>query len=354
MSASPFATGVAQVTARIDDPAFSGVLSASVGETPLALQAWGMADRANHLPNMPETRFAIASGTKLFTALGIARLVESRRLAFDTPVADVLPYELPNLDRGVTVHHLLCHTSGIYDYYDEEANPDSDEFFVDIPWSQLATPTDYLPLFRDKPMAGPVGEPFRYNNGGFVLLGMVIEAVTGELYRDFLAKEVLGPAGMDHSGFFAFNQLPERTAHGYIDLPDGSWKTNIYNVPIRGGGDGGMYTTAADLDSFWRAFNGFRIVSEQITRAMLSPKARVNESTEYGYGIYLGGRLSESAQFIVGGDAGVGFDSRYFPDQDLVISILSNATDGESTMRTMVYDALAAIGSDQDQPEERA
>jgi len=284
-----------------------------------------------------DTRLGIASGTKLFTALGIARLVESGRIAFDTPVTQVLPAEFPQLDRAVTIHHLLTHTSGFFDYYDEEENPDFDNFYVDIPWYRLETPGDYLPLLQNGEMVEKPGERFRYNNGGFVLLGVVIEAVSGETYRGYVEREVLGRSGMENSGFFAFNQLPENTAQGYIELPDGQWKTNIYNLPVRGGGDGGMYTTATDLDRFWAALASGAIVSDETVRIICEPKVRVNETTRYGYGIYLGGKTSAPARFILGGDAGVGFDSRYFPEPDVVISVLSNVTDGESIVRAQIY-----------------
>ncbi len=321
---------------------FSGVISVAQGGEQAFLHAAGAADRAEARPIAADTRMGIASGTKLFTALGAMRLIEKGRVGLDSSVVDLLPGALPRMDRDVTVRHLLTHTSGFTDYYNEAENPDADEFFVDIPWYRLESPSDYLPLMEEYPMLTRPGGPFVYNNGGFVILGAAIEEVSGEAYRTFVEREVLARAGMRHSGFFAFNQLPANTAAGYIDLPDGSWKTNIYNLPIRGGGDGGMFTTTADLAAFWPAFVSGRIVSPVTAKEMLSPHVRLSDHTAYGLGVYLDS--ARECCLIVGSDAGVGFDSRYFADDDVSITIISNTTDGAEPASEAFYSRLPGDG----------
>jgi len=316
---------------------FSGTVSASSATGPAYRKAFGYRNRADMIPNDEGTRFAIASGTKAFTALGIGRLVQSGKLSVSARVGDLAPDFSGWIDPAATVDQLLTHRSGCYDYLDEETMEDYDNFRVDLPWYDLQTPTDYLPLFAGHAPKLSLGERFSYSNGGYIALGALIERISGRLYRDFIRTEVLEPAGMTDSGFFAFDELPPNVAAGYLD--DGL-ATNIYKVPIRGGGDGGMFTTAADLDAFWRALFDHRILSEGLLEDWLSPKVEINERHSYAYGVYR--RKKDDSYFLVGGDHGVGFDSRYLPARALVCSILSNESDGEEAMRDTILDALDA------------
>lgn len=148
-------------------------------------------------------------------------LVERGKINYDTRVKDRVRFDLPNFADEVTIHHLLIHTSGVFDYYDEELVEDFDSFFVAVPWYSLTTPRESLPLFRNEGMRFAPGERFSYSMGGYTLLGIVIEELTKGLYRDFVAEAVLEPAGMSDSGFFLLNELPERTAVGYMPMGDG-------------------------------------------------------------------------------------------------------------------------------------
>ena len=228
---------------------------------------------------------------------------------------------------------MLTHTSGIYDYYDEEIEQDFDNFFVSIPWYRLETPSDYWLLFEGQTAKFQPGERFSYSNGGYVFLGMLIEKITGQLFRDFMQEQVLQVAHMPQTGFYALNNLPANTALGYLEDRQ---TTNIYNLPIRGGGDGGLFTTAADLRSFWQGLFAHRILSPELTAVFLQTRERFSEKTGYGCGLYK--RLDDSLYAIVGGDAGVGFDSRYFVHQKITTSILSNTTNGEEDLREVVMD----------------
>jgi CubicO group peptidase (beta-lactamase class C family) len=328
---------VEAVESTIAESGFSGVVSIASTQGDLFRKACGFRDRANRVPNDEGTRFAIASGTKIFTALGIGQIVQAGRVKVTTRVGDIAEDFSGWIDPDTTVEQLLTHTSGCFDYLDEETMEDYDEFRLDIPWYELATPSDYLPLFTGKSPKFAPGERFSYSNGGYVALGILVERLTGSSYRDFIESEVLGPAGMVDSGFFAFDELPPNTASGYLNE---GLKTNIYKVPVRGGGDGGMYTTARDLDSFWRSLLSHRILGEGLLEEWLSPKVAINERSSYGYGVYR--RNSGGQYFIVGGDHGVGFDSRYLPESGLTISILSNESDGEEGLRAAILDAIEA------------
>ncbi|MFW5716589.1 MAG: serine hydrolase domain-containing protein [Spirochaetota bacterium] len=324
------------VEARAREADFSGVVSVTGLHEPF-VRAYGLAERAHGIANTPETRFGIASGTKFLTALAIGTLVDAGAFAFTTPVQELLSFDLPRFHDGITIHHLLTHTSGIFDYYDEELVEDFDNFFVSIPWYQLTTPRDYLPLFQDEAMKFDPGARFSYSNGGYILLGIVVEEVTGRLFRQVVAESVLAAAGMDDSGFFALNQLPERTATGYMVLEDGTIQSNVYNLPRIGASDGGAFLTAADAERLWKAFFAGRIVAPETRDIFTTGHVPTNEHVSYGYGLYIWNEPDEPAYFIVGGDAGVGFDSRHFPERGVTATILSNVTNGEDAMRGALY-----------------
>ena len=324
---------VDQIEKVVRETDFSGAISIHQADSPLYEKAFGYRDIQNQLPNSPGTRFGIASGTKFFTALGIGRLIDQGLLELETQVGELSPDYVDFIDPRATIQHLLTHTSGIYDYYDEEIEQDFDHFFISIPWYRLGTPSDYWPLFQGQASKFQPGERFSYSNGGYVFLGLLIEKITGQLFRDFMLEQVFQVAHMPQTGFYALNNLPANTALGYLEDRK---TTNIYSLPVRGGGDGGLFTTAEDLRSFWQHLFANRILSPALTAIFLQTHYRFDDKTGYGCGLYK--RLDESLFAIVGGDAGVGFDSRYLVNQKITISILSNITNGEEELRKVVMD----------------
>lgn len=174
------------------DGGFSGVVSVHQGGRRVIV-ARGLADRATGRPIRSTTRFAAASAAKTFTALVALRLVEAGTLELSTRVARLVP-ELSRVPAGATVQHLLEHTSGLGDYLPEDDIDDIEEFLLPIPTRQLATPGDLLPLL-DVPAPAKPGEPFRYNNGGYVLLAIVCERASGCDWFD-LVQQVFDAAAM--------------------------------------------------------------------------------------------------------------------------------------------------------------
>ena len=331
---------VEKVREKAEETSFSGVVSIFHGDESLYEEAFGYADRAEKRLNNVNTRFAIASGTKFFTALGIGTLIDAGRLSLGTTMKEIFGGDLSYVDSQATIANLLSHTSGIFDYYDEELDIDEENFFVDIPWFQLETPSDYLPLFEGKIPKFPAGERYSYSNGGYVFLGIIIEKITGQLYRDFIRENVFIPAGMMDSGFFSFTRLPENTAWGYKPNKDGTFDTNIYNLPIRGASDGGLYTTLGDVRRVWISFRDYEILSEKLTEDYMTPHAVINDRFRYGYGVYMRKHLNMDMVFFGGGDAGVGFDSRHIREINLGITVISNITDGEEQIRKAILDHL--------------
>ena len=318
------------------DSNFSGVISVKRGDETVYSGAFGYRDIKNRVPNSITTRFGIASGTKLFTALGIGKLIESGDISLTTTVKEIDGSFEGFVDGRATILELLTHSSGIYDYFDEDQITDFETYTVEIPWSDLETPSDYLPLFKNRKSKFSPGDQYSYSNGGFVFLGIIIETITGQLYRDFISENVLQPAGMHDSGFYAFDDLPENTSSGYLEDLN---TTNIYRLPIRGGGDGGMYTTAEDLHRFWRSLVSFKILSQKLTSTYLKTHREFDHIDGYGCGIYK--KLDESRFSILGCDAGVGFFSTYVVADKTTISVLSNMTNGENSIVDLIISGIA-------------
>ena len=261
------------MNASMDAHAFSGVVSLRQGGQVLYEQAAGYADRSNKIANTVDTRFGIASGTKFLTALAIGKLIAAQKLTFSTRLRDCVALNFPHYAPEITIQHLLTHTAGIPDYFDEEKFTDFDHFSVSRPWYELRGPRDYLAVFPDEPMKFPPGTQFSYSNGGYILLGVVIEELTGMKYQEYVEQAIFKAIGMNRSGFFAFNQLPEKTAFGYIEEADG-WRTNIYSLPIVGASDGGAYTTVDDLATLWKAFWANRSCRRRWSNYMPHPTCR--------------------------------------------------------------------------------
>ncbi|HEY5156159.1 MAG TPA: serine hydrolase domain-containing protein, partial [Acidimicrobiales bacterium] len=272
-----------------------------------------------------DTQFAIASGVKGFTALAVLSLVEEGSLGLDTSVRAVLGDVLVLVDPAVTVRHLLTHTSGIGDYLDESVG-DVDDYAMTVPVQQLATTADYLAVLRGHPMAFPVGERFEYCNGGFVVLALVVEAVTGRPFPDVVAERVWAPAGMEATGFLRSDQLPGTAALGYVEGATG-WRTNWFHLPVRGSGDGGAYTTLDDVSRFWTALFAGAIVPAPVVAEMVRPHQDAPaHGLRYGLGFWL--RPDGDTVLLEGCDAGVSFRSAFDPASAASYTVVSNTTDG--------------------------
>jgi CubicO group peptidase (beta-lactamase class C family) len=332
MSLDPQALQAA-LEAQMADQPFSGALLIREGGETILAAAYGHAQIAEAIPNTIDTRFATASGCKIFTAVAALQLIEAGKFTLDTPVSDLVEIDYP-LDPAITVRHLLTHTSGMPDYYDEELMSDEDCIALvnTYPVYTWETPRDYIRLFPERPQKFPPGERFNYNNGAFVLLALIVEEHSGQPFPQVITDRVFTPAGMTDSGYFRMDALPARTAYGYIREDDGTLRTNIYALPVIGSGDGGAFVTAPDWARFWDALYGFKLLSESTTSAMLTPQIDTGHDTldkHYGLGIWLtlrDGAMHE--RYVVGGDFGVGMVSVRFPQYDVEATILDNIGDG--------------------------
>jgi CubicO group peptidase (beta-lactamase class C family) len=305
---------------------FSGVVRIDRGGLVEAAAAFGLAHRAYEIPNRVETQFAIASGAKGLTALLIVGMVEDGLLDLSAPVRSFLGRDLPLLADEVTVEQLLSHHSGIGDYLDEEAVPDLSAYLMRVPVQDLATTEQYLAVLDGQPQKFAAGERFAYSNSGYVVLALIAERVGGATFRHLVQERVCGRAGMNHTAFLRTDELPGSAAAGYV-VVDGLWRTNVFHLPVRGSGDGGAYSTAADIAQFWRALFAGEIVSNKWLAEMLRPRSDVpSNSMRYGLGFWL--HATDETVVLEGSDAGVSFRTEHNPRTDLTWTVISNTTDG--------------------------
>lgn len=309
-------------------------------------EAMGESNINAHIANNIDTRFAMASGCKIFTAVAILKLVEMKKLLLEDSVKLLLPGCFPNMNNSVAVHHLLTHTSGFCDYFDEETDTDGyAKVWESIPMYMMKAPRDFLRLLKNKKMEFEPGTRFKYNNGGFVILSMIIEKVSGMSFPCFIQKYVFDICEMKYSGYFSMDKLPLNTAIGYTDNGEGDLKSNIYSVPIIGGGDGGAYTTASDMYLFWNALLNRKILSDHSIQSMLTSQVKTGENgVAYGYGVWLDTCNEKVIKIhVMGGDPGVSFRSAYYPQNKAICTVLCNRDAGSYAAFKVIEDMMSVI-----------
>jgi CubicO group peptidase (beta-lactamase class C family) len=328
----------AAVDATAADTAFSGVVRIDRDGRVALAAAYGMANRGCAAPNTVDTRFGLASGTKGLTALAVMSLVDDGVLALDTTARSLLHDDLPMIADDVTVEHLLAHRSGIGDYLDEDADGyDVADYVLPVPVHELATTEQYVAVLDGHAAKFDPGERFSYCNGGYVVLALVAERAARVSFYDLVEQRVCAPAAMHDTAFLRSDELPEPVAVGYL-AADGA-RTNVLHLPVRGSGDGGIYSTAADIHAMWAALFGGRIVSTESAAEMIRPRSDMpDESARYGLGFWL--HASRDTVMLEGCDAGVGFRSVHDPSTAITHTVLSNTSDGAWAMTRRLDELL--------------
>lgn len=338
---------------------FSGVLLIQHGDGAIFRAACGLASRAWGAPNRPETRFRIASISKMFTAVSVLQLIDANRLALDTRLAEHLDLSGTTIPDEVTVFHLLTMTAGIADWFEESGDWEANWEMLrrTHPLYLLRRNRDYLPLFSQKPPLHAVGSGHRYSNASYILLGLLIEQLTSMDYFEYVRQNIFAPAGMNDSDFLALDGMDADVAEGYIPPPDGAkdgakdgagWRRNIYMTTPEGAADGGATSTAADLVRFSRALRGGQLLPPALTDAMLTPQ--VSESDEkfrgytwmYGFGNYF--LLDEAGATVrwghTGEEEGVSCRFYHYPQPGLDVVILGNHSGCAGALGWEVHDLI--------------
>jgi CubicO group peptidase (beta-lactamase class C family) len=345
--------------AELGTAGFSGVVHA-VGyevEPPVTI-VLGLADRAAGIANTADTRFAVASISKLVTGATVARLVDAEILGWDARYVDLVgaAWRPPALDPAVTIADLLGHTSGFGDYFDEE-DPDAD--YADI-WTRTPPGTirgskDFWPLLRDLPQKAPRGSRALYNDGAYVLVGIALEERTGRSFPDLVREHVFEPLGMARSGFWALDDVVPDLAIGY-QPPDASrpeWRTNAHAVPVMGGPDGGVQVTVGDLVRLIDGVSGRGPAAgflAAVTRAELIGPHRASEDGVFRYGrgvLHVGD--GPSARFgHTGEDPGASARIWTYPATGERVAVVSNVSEGAGAATRRIDALLADAGAPQE------
>jgi CubicO group peptidase (beta-lactamase class C family) len=346
----------ATVTRKINKYAqennFSGAVLIRRGKSDLFRRAYGFANQTWNIKNKPDTRFRIASVGKMFTSAAVMQLIESGKMHLDMRVVEFLDLRGTKLPLEATVYHMLTMTSGIADWINEEAQDFDAEwkkFCRTYPLYQFRRDADYLPVFSQLEPYGAVGEKHRYNGAGYMLLGLMIEKITGLSYFDYIRQNIFARAGMTQTDFIDLDDVYPNVAEGYIPTKDDSgvvtgWRKNIYSATAGGAADGGSTSTLDDLVRFSHALRDGKLFKKELVESMLTPKviADKNPRWRYGFGCFI--LLDEQEQILrwghTGEEDGVSCRLLYYPKQKLDVVILGNQSSCAGTISRDIHELL--------------
>ena len=293
---------------------FAGAVMIAKDRKPVLAEAYGLADREHKIPNMLKTRFRIGSMNKMFTAVAALQLAEARKLDVKDTVGQYLT-DYPNKDIAskVTIRQLLSHTGGTGDIF----GPD-----FDAHRTQLRTIADYIKLYGDRAPKFEPGTHWEYSNYGFILLGAIIEKVSGQSYYDYVREHIYDPAGMTSTGSEPEDKpVPDRSI-GYTKNST-AWTPNTDTLPYRGSSAGGGYSTVEDLTRFAEALEGHKLLDVLYTDMLTTGKPGTPDNT-YAYGFE--DRLMNGTRCFGhgGGAPGMNGDLRICPSPGYVVVVLAN------------------------------
>jgi CubicO group peptidase (beta-lactamase class C family) len=309
---------------------FSGAVLVARDRRPVVAQAGGLANRTRKLANTVATKFNIGSIGKTFTAIAIVQLVEEGRIAFDDPTGKYVSGFPPEVASKVTIGQLLTHTSGLGDVF--------------MRWHPTAPAqldiSDLMARIVNEPLQFRPGSRFAYSNSGYVVLGSVVEAVTGQDYYDYVRTHVFKPAGMTHTGWYTPDQVPNM-AHGYTRVDaTGTW--------IAGNPSGGAYSTVGDLVRFAQALLKNKLLGQEMTTIVLTGKVdtpRLGPArTRYAYGFEEEYRNGVRIVGHGGGEPGNEAELRIFPGLGYTLVVLANRDRGARPVSERASEMLTGPG----------
>lgn len=307
---------------------FSGAALVAKNGKVILSQAYGLADREKKIPNQVDTKFRIGSMNKVFTAITIMQLVQAGKIQLSDPLGKYL-IDYPNKDLAskVKIENLLTHTGGTGDIF----GPDFDAHRL-----ELRTLQDCLNLYGKRGLAFEPGSRWEYSNYGFVLLGALIEKVSGQGYDDYVSEHVFKPAGVTSTGALPESEnVPDRSV-GYMKPGPGPWHPNSDTLPWRGTSAGGGYSTVEDLFRFAIALQEHKLLDEQHTKTLITGKVDTPNGGKYAYGF---GESDDGGMTCVGhggGAPGMNGDLKICQSSGYVIAVLANV-DPPAAQRASTY-----------------
>ena len=288
----------------------SGAMLVARHGRPIYERAWGAADRAQGVAASTRTKFRLGSMNKMFTAVAVLRLVEAGQLSLDAPIGTYLrDYPGAEVAKRVTIRHLLTHTGATGDIFGPEFARER---------LQLREHADYIRLFGARAPAYEPGDRYQYSNYGFVLLGAVLERVSGRSYYDQVRASVFEPAGMRDTASLPETDTVSDRALGYTRR-GGAWISNADSLPWRGTAAGGGYSTAHDLLAFATALERGTLLKPDTLRLATTP-----HMNGYGFGMMTRGEGKFRSYGHNGGAPGMNAELRIMPELGYVVVVLSN------------------------------
>ena len=305
------------IQSRVADRSFMGAVLVARGDQVILSKGFGSANLEWNVPNTPGTKFRLGSVTKQFTAAAILLLAERGKLALEDPVRKHWP-DAPAAWDVITIYHLLTHTSGIPNFtnYPEYMQT----------WKFAPTTSEKaIGYFRDKPLDFAPGERMNYSNSGYVLLGYIVERVSGQSYPTFVRENIFKPLGMNDSGYDVNAAILPNRAAGYTSGPKGFANAPYVDMTIPGGA-GALYSTVEDLLRWTQGLFGGKLLKPESLARMTTPN-----KNNYAFGLTVstaGGRKT-----IQHNGAIEGFNSHltYFPDSRVTVAVLANVNGNAPT-----------------------
>ncbi len=295
---------------------FAGAIVVAKDGTPIFTGAYGMADREKKIPNKLDTRFRIGSMNKMFTAVAVLQLVRAGKIQLTDPLGKyVTDYTNKDVAAKVTIHHLLTHTGGTGDFFGPEFNAHRKE---------LRTLQDYVTLYGKRGLEFEPGSRWAYSNYGFLLLGVVIERVTGQSYYDYVREHVYKPAGMISTGSEPEDEKVGDRSIGYTKSGGSDWHPNTDTLPYRGTSAGGGYSTVEDLLRFADALASHKLLDAHYTDVLTTGKVDTPGMGKYAYGF--GDRTVGGVRSFGhgGGAPGMNGNLEIYSQSGYVIAVLAN------------------------------
>ena len=301
----------------------SGAVLVAKDGVAIASKAAGIANTATGAPITLSTKFNLGSLNKMFTAVAIAQLAQAGHLSFNDPISKHLPdYPNKEVSDKVTIHELLTHTSGMGMYW-------NDKFMAQR--EKLLTVAAHLPLFASDPLLFSPGEKFQYSNSGYMVLGAIIEKVSGQDYYSYVQEHIYKPAGMTSSGFYEPGKEIPNLAIGYSKMsPDGKQlqeaRDNSSTREVKGGPAGGGYSTVEDLVKFHMALRSYNLLNEEYTKLITTGKVDTGGPIgRYAYGF--GDKVFDGKHIVGhnGGSPGIAANFEMYPGLGYTAVLLMNS-----------------------------
>ena len=302
---------------------FSGAVLIARNGAPVFKKAYGMANREKRVENRTDTKFNLGSMNKMFTSVAIAQLAERGKLSYDDTIAKHLP-DYPNREVAakVTIHQLLTHTSGLGNY-------------MTAAWmekrGEIKTVADLLPYFAGEPLKFAPGTSWQYSNAGFVVLGLIVEKLSGQSYFDYVRARIFKPAGMSDTDSYESTREVANLATGYTRRgagggpvkPDEPRRPNAFWLPFKGSPAGGGYSTLDDLLKFDRALRTHKLLNAKFTELITTGKVDAPFG-KYAYGF--GDSRVNGKRYVGhnGGAPGIAAQFESYTDTGYTVIVLAN------------------------------